>query len=179
MNGSIAIGENTFARTGSLMIGTHKYTGEIGDTTVDTSDAVSMAKANQQINETVLGTNSFSLGAFSTVTGAYSIISGDYDKEKWNNFGSSITGSLNSIESKTATAKNAGVASHIIGTANRMQNTNGAVVLGSGNEITDSNVEMSIPTSNNVSAKDLSEKIRTSIQKIVAVRPLLSVMAMK
>lgn len=46
MNGSIAIGENTFARTGSLMIGTHKYTGEIGDTTVDTSDAVSMAKAN-------------------------------------------------------------------------------------------------------------------------------------
>ena len=165
MNGSIAIGENTFARTGSLMIGTHKYTGEIGDTTVDTSDAVSMAKANQQINETVLGTNSFSLGAFSTVTGAYSIISGDYDKEKWNNFGSSITGSLNSIESKTATAKNAGVASHIIGTANRMQNTNGAVVLGSGNEITDSNAEMSIPTSNNVSAKDLSEKIRTSIQK--------------
>lgn len=164
MNGSIAIGENTFARTGSLMIGTHKYTGEIGDTTVDTSDADSMAKANQQINETVLGTNSFSLGAFSTVTGAYSIISGDYD-EKWNNFGSSITGSLNSIESKTATAKNAGVASHIIGTANRMQNTNGAVVLGSGNEITDSNVEMSIPTSNNVSAKDLSEKIRTSIQK--------------
>lgn len=165
MNGSIAIGENTFARTGSLMIGTHKYTGKIGDTTVDTSDAVSMAKANQQINETVLGTNSFSLGAFSTVTGAYSIISGDYDKEKWNNFGSSITGSLNSIESKTATAKNAGVASHIIGTANRMQNTNGAVVLGSGNEITDSNAEMSIPTSNNVSAKDLSEKIRTSIQK--------------
>lgn len=165
MNASIAIGENTFARTGSLMVGTHKYTGEIGDTTVDTSDALSMAKANQQINETVLGTNSFSLGAFSTVTGAYSIISGDYDKEKWNNFGSSITGSLNSIESKTATAKNAGVASHIIGTANRMQNTNGAVVLGSGNEITDSNAEMSIPTSNNVSAKDLSEKIRTSIQK--------------
>lgn len=74
MNGSIAIGENTFARTGSLMIGTHKYTGKIGDTTVDTSDATSMAQANQQINETVLGTNSFSLGAFSTVTGAYSII---------------------------------------------------------------------------------------------------------
>lgn len=165
MNGSIAIGENTFARTGSLMIGTHKYTGEIGDTTVDTYDTTSMAQANQQINETVLGTNSFSLGAFSTVTGAYSIISGDYEKGKWNNFGSSITGSLNSIESKTATAKNAGVASHIIGTANRMQNTNGAVVLGSGNEITDSNIEMSVPTFNNVSAKDLSEKIRTSIQK--------------
>ena len=164
MNASIAIGENTFARTGSLMIGTHKYTGEIGDTTVDTSDATSMAQANQQINETVLGTNSFSLGAFSTVTGAYSIISGDYDKGKWRNFGSSITGSLNSIESKTATTADAGNASHIIGTANRMQNANGAVVIGSGNEITDSYAAMSMPTSNNTSAKDLSEKIRESIK---------------
>ena len=164
MNASIAIGENTFARTGSLMIGTHKYTGEIGDTTVDTSDATSMAQANQQINETVLGTNSFSLGAFSTVTGAYSIISGDYDKGKWRNFGSSITGSLNSIESKTATTADVGNASHIIGTANRMQNANGAVVIGSGNEITDSYAAMSMPTSNNTSAKDLSEKIRESIK---------------
>ena len=165
MNGSIAIGENTFARTGSLMIGTHKYTGEIGDTTVDTYDTTSMAQANQQINETVLGTNSFSLGAFSTVTGAYSIISGDYDNGKWRNFGSSITGALNSIESKTATTTDAGNASHIIGTANRMQNANGAVVIGSGNDITDSYAAMSMPTSNNVSAKDLSETIRTSIQQ--------------
>jgi hypothetical protein len=164
MNASIAIGENTFARTGSLMVGTHKYTGEIGDTTVDTSDATSMAQANQQINETVLGTNSFSLGAFSTVTGAYSIISGDYEKGKWRNFGSSITGSLNSIESKTATTADAGNASHIIGTANRMQNANGAVVIGSGNEITDSYAAMRMPTSNNTSAKDLSEKIRESIK---------------
>lgn len=164
MNASIAIGENTFARTGSLMVGTHKYTGEIGDTTVDTSDATSMAQANQQINETVLGTNSFSLGAFSTVTGAYSIISGDYENGKWRNFGSSITGSLNSIESKTATTADAGNASHIIGTANRMQNANGAVVIGSGNEITDSYAAMSMPTSNNTSAKDLSEKIRESIK---------------
>ena len=164
MNASIAIGENTFARTGSLMVGTHKYTGEIGDTTVDTSDATSMAQANQQINETVLGTNSFSLGAFSTVTGAYSIISGDYENGKWRNFGSSITGSLNSIESKTATTADAGNASHIIGTANRMQNANGAVVIGSGNEITDSYAAMSMPTSNNTSAKDLSEKIRKSIK---------------
>ena len=140
MNGSIAIGENTYARTGSLMIGTHRYTGEIGDTEIDTSDASDMAVNNQQINETVLGTNSFSLGAFSTVTGAYSIISGDYDRGKWRNFGASITGSLNSIESKTATEEDAGDASHIIGTANRMQNVNGALVIGSGNDITDSAV---------------------------------------
>ena len=165
MNGSIAIGENTYARTGSLMIGTHRYTGEIGDTEIDTSDASDMAVNNQQINETVLGTNSFSLGAFSTVTGAYSIISGDYDRGKWRNFGASITGSLNSIESKTATEEDAGDASHIIGTANRMQNVNGALVIGSGNDITDSYTAMSMPTSNNTSAKDLAEKMRTSIQQ--------------
>ena len=33
--GSIAIGDNTFARTGSTMIGSHNYRGDLGDTTVD------------------------------------------------------------------------------------------------------------------------------------------------
>ena len=32
--GSIAIGDNTFARTGSTMIGSHNYKGDLGDTTV-------------------------------------------------------------------------------------------------------------------------------------------------
>lgn len=35
--GSIAIGDNTFARTGSTMIGSHNYKGELGDTTVDSA----------------------------------------------------------------------------------------------------------------------------------------------
>ena len=33
--GSVAIGDNTFARTGSTMIGSHNYKGDLGDTTVD------------------------------------------------------------------------------------------------------------------------------------------------
>lgn len=33
----VAIGKNTYARSGSTMIGTHSYVGEIGDTSVDLS----------------------------------------------------------------------------------------------------------------------------------------------
>ena len=36
MVGSVAIGNNTFARTGSTMIGSHNYRGELGDITIDT-----------------------------------------------------------------------------------------------------------------------------------------------
>ena len=167
MSGGIAIGENTYARTGSLMVGTHKYIGDIGDTRVDTSDAAQMAKANQQMNATILGTNSFGNGAFSTVTGAYSIISGNYDEGRWRNFGAGITGSLNSIESQTATEEFAGVATNVLGTANRTFNTNGALVLGSGNEVTNSIAEIELPTKGTdyaSSAKAAAEKLRGAIK---------------
>ena len=167
MSGGIAIGENAYARTGSLMLGTHKYTGQIGDTTVDTSDAAKMAAANQQMNATILGTNSFGNGAFATVTGAYSIISGDYAAGRWRNLGAGITGSLNTIESQTATEAFAGVATNVLGTANRTFNTNGALVLGSGNEVTNSIAEIELPNTGTdyaSSAKGVAEKLRGAIK---------------
>lgn len=160
----VAIGENSYARTGSLMIGTHKYTGEIGDTTVDTSNANSMREANLMTNSTTLGTNSFNHGAFTTVTGAYSIISGDYNAGKWRNMGATITGSLNSIESKTAQATDAGVGTHVLGMANRAFNTNGTLLIGSGNEVTNAIATINPPTKNNVSAKDTSLKLREALK---------------
>ena len=167
MSGGIAIGENAYARTGSLMLGTHKYTGQIGDTTVDTSDADKMAAANQQMNATILGTNSFGNGAFATVTGAYSIISGDYAAGRWRNLGAGITGSLNTIESQTATEAFAGVATNVLGTANRTFNTNGALVLGSGNEVTNSIAKIELPNTGTdyaSSAKGVAEKLRGAIK---------------
>ncbi|WP_276695104.1 ESPR-type extended signal peptide-containing protein, partial [Dialister invisus] len=167
MSGGIAIGENAYARTGSLMLGTHKYTGQIGDTTVDTSDADKMAAANQQMNATILGTNSFGNGAFATVTGAYSIISGDYAAGRWRNLGAGITGSLNTIESQTATEAFAGVATNVLGTANRTFNTNGALVLGSGNEVTNSIAKIELPNTGTdyaSSAKGVAEKLRGAIR---------------
>lgn len=74
--GSIAIGDNTFARTGSTMIGSHNYKGELGDTTVDSASTRTDAL---NVYATTIGANSFSNGAFTTSTGAYNIISSDYN----------------------------------------------------------------------------------------------------
>ena len=82
--GSIALGDNTYARTGSIMIGSHNYRGLIGDQNVDTSKTKDYGI---NINATTLGTNSFNQGAFSSVTGAYSIISGKYNGSRFSSYG--------------------------------------------------------------------------------------------
>lgn len=95
--GSIAIGDNTFARTGSTMIGSHNYKGELGDTTVDSASTRTDAL---NVYATTIGANSFSNGAFTTSTGAYNIISSDYNGGRLanpvRNMGATITGALNS-----------------------------------------------------------------------------------
>ena len=164
--GSIAIGDNTYARTGSIMIGSHNYRGDIGDQSVDTSKTKDYGV---NINATTLGTNSFNQGAFSTVSGAYSIISGKYDGSGFSshvgqNFGATITGSLNSIESATASSAYSGVANSIVGTANRTANSNGSLIFGAGNEITNSITNISAPSGNSTSAKDLADKLRASVK---------------
>lgn len=35
----VAIGQNTYARTGSVMLGTHNYKGALGDISVDSANA--------------------------------------------------------------------------------------------------------------------------------------------
>lgn len=164
--GSIAIGDNTYARTGSIMIGSHNYRGKIGDQTVDTS------KTNTygiNINATTLGTNSFNQGAFSSVTGAYSIISGKYNGSGFSsygvqNFGATITGSLNSIESATSSNKYSGIANSIVGVANRTSNSNGSLIFGAGNEIKNSITAISAPLSGGDSAKALQDNLMESVQ---------------
>lgn len=71
----VAIGQNTYARSGSVMLGTHNYKGALGDVTVDSADVRSH---NLLPFATELGANSYSHGLFSSVTGAYSIISSNY-----------------------------------------------------------------------------------------------------
>lgn len=143
--GSIALGDNTYARTGSIMIGSHNYRGQIGDQTVDTSKTKDYGI---NINATTLGTNSFNQGAFSSVTGAYSIISGKYNGSGFSdygaqNFGATITGALNSIESATSSSIYSGIANSIVGTANRTSNSNGSLIFGAGNEIKNSITDIS------------------------------------
>ena len=161
--GSVAIGDNTFARTGSTMIGSHNYRGALGDTTVDSA---STRKDALSVYATTIGANSFSNGAFTTSTGAYNIISSDYDGGRFSNatknLGATINGSLNSIESKTGSYYS-GIANTVSGVANRTFNSNGSLIFGAGNEITNSITNISAPSDSGSSAKEFADKLRTAI----------------
>ena len=165
--GSVAIGDNTFARTGSTMIGSHNYKGDLGDTTVDTATT---RKDALNAYATTVGANSFSNGAFTTNTGTYNIISSEYNGGRManpvKNLGSTINGSLNSIESKTANNYYSGVANSIVGTANRTFNSNGSIIMGAGNEITNSVTSIyGAPEDGGNSAKELAEKFREAVKE--------------
>lgn len=161
--GSVAIGDNTFARTGSTMIGSHNYKGALGDTTVDSASTRTDAL---NVYATTIGANSFSNGAFTTSTGVYNIISSDYNGGRLanpvKNLGATITGSLNSIESKTGSYYS-GIANTVSGVANRTANSNGSLIYGAGNEITNSYTPLyDTPEDGGSSAKAFADKLRAS-----------------
>lgn len=163
--GSVAIGNNTYARTGSTMIGSHNYRGAIGDITIDT-DNNGTRGANLNVYATTVGANSFSNGAFTTTTGTYNVISSSYTGGRFStptqNFGATVNGAFNSIES-TSGGSTAGVATAITGVANRVANSNGVLVYGAGNEITNSSTSFSTPGESVTSAKDFADKLKTAV----------------
>ena len=158
--GAIAIGKNTVARTGSLMIGDHTYEGELGDIEVKSSQKMTL---NNGVYSTTLGASSYNSGSMSTVTGAFSITSNRgtstfYDAQ---NFGATVYGSLNSIESSKSDSLTAGTANSVLGFGNRTQNTNAALVWGTGNEVTNSIEDLKInnPYWHDVSASGAQQQI--------------------
>ena len=163
--GSVAIGNNTYARTGSTMIGSHNYRGAIGDTTIDT-DNNGTRDANLNVYATTVGANSFSNGAFTTNTGTYNVISSSYAGGRFStptqNLGATVNGAFNSIES-TRSGSTAGVGTAITGVANRVANSNGALVYGAGNEITNSTASFTTPGEGATSAKDFADKLKTAV----------------
>ncbi|MDU1986344.1 MAG: S-layer homology domain-containing protein [Veillonella dispar] len=138
----VAIGDNTYVRSGGTMIGSHNYRGKIGDITVNTDTYAEKRKAGLGVYSTTIGTNSFTNGTVATTTGALNVISSNYDGNNianaTRNFGATINGSLNSIESATATNNYSGLSNTVVGTANRTNNSNGSLIFGAGNEITNS-----------------------------------------
>ena len=158
--GAIAIGKNTVARTGSLMIGDHTYEGELGDIEVKSSPKMTL---NNGVYSTTLGASSYNSGSMSTVTGAFSITSNRgtstfYDAQ---NFGATVYGSLNSIESSKSDNLAAGTANSVLGFGNRTQNTNASLVWGTGNEVTNSIEYLKInnPYWHDVSASGAQQQI--------------------
>ena len=159
--GAVAIGKNTMARTGSVMIGDHTYIGKLGDIEVDSSDNSKKMNLNNGVYSTTLGTSSYNSGSMATVTGAFSIASGEDTK----NFGATIYGSLNSIESSTASNSASGMANSVLGFGNRTQNANASLVWGTGNEVTNSIENVSFSTSwNDKFASDAQKEIIKAMQ---------------
>ena len=155
--GAIAIGTNTYARTGSIMIGSHVYKGDMGDvkgidTTKGEFDTGSNGAYGFTVNSTTIGTNSFTRGNLATTIGDYNIQSGRSVGYGWRNainygaqnFGATVIGALNSNESQSDIVSSyfgtstSGVANSIVGVANRVNSSNGTLVFGAGNEVTHS-----------------------------------------
>lgn len=159
--GSIAIGKNTLARTGSVMLGDHSYTGKLGDIEINPEKPMTY---NDGIYSTTLGAGAYNSGSLAAVTGALSIASGKGDKDA-RNTGATIYGSMNSIESATSNSEYSGVASSVLGFANRTQNANAALIWGTGNEVTNSVEKIGIDTDwNNVSVAEAQQKAIEAMQ---------------
>lgn len=171
----VAIGDNTYVRSGGTMIGSHNYRGKIGDITVNTDTYTEKRKAGLGVYSTTIGTNSFTNGTVATTTGALNVISSNYDGTNSDtagvkNFGATINGSLNSIESATAANSYSGIGNAVVGTANRTYNSNGSLIFGAGNEITNSvtniNARAITPTAfgGPSSVTKLSETVRNLVK---------------
>ena len=144
----VAIGDNTYVRSGGTMVGSHNYRGKIGDITVNTDTYAEKSKAGLGVYSTTLGSNSFTNGTVATTTGALNVISSNYDGSNIDNatrnFGATINGSLNSIESATSNSDVSGISNTVVGTANRTNNSNGSLIFGAGNEITNSITDIDV-----------------------------------
>ena len=135
---AIAIGTNSYARTGAIEIGAHTLEVNkiaIGDTTADQLRQFGVAS-------TTLGSNSYAGGGFATTIGSYNVQSSPYEaknssdtlRNATKNAFATVIGTFNSNESMTGN-RSSGIANMIAGTANKVTNSNGAIVMGAGNSV--------------------------------------------
>lgn len=165
---TLVIGNNTYARSGGIMIGPHNFRGKMGDIdNISTDTKEEKAKLGAGVLSTTLGTNSFTNGAFATTLGAYSIITSQYNGDNYKyasqNFGALINGPLNSIESFSSDSGYSGIANSVVGVANRTNNSNGSLIFGAGNEITNSIENVNLSLKKFESPNDLSKELRKKV----------------
>ncbi|NYV28334.1 hypothetical protein HP397_05905, partial [Streptobacillus felis] len=168
MTGGIAIGTQTHARISTIDIGNRDYVGRIGDIEfnkngVDSWNSIS-GVGTTTVGDNSINTSNFSTinGSFNTITNSQRNGNQFHNLAKaMQGFGASIIGSLNSIEGNedlvgsgtgrldqilvALGAKHpatglmySGTASNAIGFANKISKSNGALIYGAGNEITNS-----------------------------------------
>ena len=162
----IAIGENSYALEDSIDLGNKIYNGAMGDVT-------DLSKYNKTTStgtgRVLIGNNSYSSGNLSTLIGNHSIMTTSYlNGAKGSlapfysaqNAGAVSIGALNSIESYSSSNFMSGVANDIIGLANKTRNSNGALILGAGNEINNSIASISVSGSPTMDVATAAQEIR-------------------
>ena len=167
---AIAVGTNSYARTGAIEIGAHTLAENkisIGDTTADQLRQFGVAS-------TTLGTNSYTGGGFATTIGSYNVQTNQYEaKNFWDTLGnatknafSTVIGTFNSNESMTG-REYSGVANMISGMANKVTNSNGAIVMGAGNSVKESSsyIDASPYSTHFDSAADMQKALMDGVAK--------------
>gem|GEM_PF-3259756 len=145
--GEIAIGNYTFARTGTIQIGSERFVGTMGDITMTVNAATGTTNHSAPysvVDTTVVGTNSYHSSVMGVMLGSYSVTTGTDDNKK--NFASVVIGSLNSIRSASGSSTD-GVASSVIGIANVAEKSNGTLIFGAGNKVVSSSSKLSLSES--------------------------------
>ncbi|MBV7433551.1 YadA-like family protein [Cardiobacteriaceae bacterium TAE3-ERU3] len=143
----IAIGKDTYANESTVDIGAKSVNNQ--------------TKGANRRGVTSVGADAFAAAHFSTITGSYSTIVSDAKKTisgglQTQGFASTINGSLNSIIADGDSGDGVlydGVANAITGTANVIEHSNGALIMGAGNKISNSRKELvlnDIPTFGNI-----------------------------
>lgn len=161
----IAIGENAYVLEDSIDLGNKIYKGAMGDV----SDLSKYdAQTSSGTGRLLIGNNSYSSGTLSTLIGNHSIMTTNYSNggsslSAMQNAGAVSIGALNSIESYSSsnfTSFMSGVANDIIGLANKTRNSNGALILGAGNEINNSIAVLSVSGSSTMDVATAAQEIR-------------------
>ncbi|MFZ7216719.1 YadA-like family protein [Avibacterium avium] len=170
--GGIAIGANTYANQSTIDIGMKKAEGPNPAAPSRTIVGSEGRGANRRA-VTSVGTESYAAAHFSSIFGSYSSITSDVNVQyaglPTQGFASSITGTLNAIKADSAADKPAaafdGIANAITGTANVIEHSNGALIMGAGNKITNSLLPLSISGLNYSMASDpeaFNKKLNTA-----------------
>ena len=166
----IAVGSNTYARTGSIEIGDHTL--EKNDIKIGDSSANKLKQFG--VASTTIGTNSYTGGGFATTLGSYNVQSSPFNANGFfdtlsnatKNAFATVVGSLNSNESMSGRST-AGVANVITGAANSVTNSNGAITMGAGNRIENSFGDFSASAYNTkyASVKDMQTALQEGVAK--------------
>ena len=167
---SIVIGTNAYGRTGTIDIGDRVYRGTMGGREITDKNS------SFHVNQTTLGTNTYNKGLFSTMVGSYSIATGGFTGDGGRNtaaygaqnFGATVMGSLNSIRSNGSgsflSPSYQGIANTIVGLGNITDNSNGSLVFGAGNKITNSITSINAPTYGAESVDAMVDQLQTAIK---------------